>query len=70
MFNQIKVVFLDRTPERFAAFKKFNRGLPIEQLLVCEDGIFKKKSMFQPKFSMGGQKRQNSDRACKDLELL
>ena len=42
MPNPIKVISLDRTPERFASFEKFNPNLPIERVSACEGGTLDK----------------------------
>lgn len=42
MPNPIKVISLDRTPERFASFEKFNLNLPVERVSACEGGTLKK----------------------------
>lgn len=42
MLNPIRVISLDRTPQRFTDFQKFNSQLPIQRVSACEGGELKK----------------------------
>ncbi|MCX2562343.1 glycosyltransferase family 25 protein [Acetobacter farinalis] len=47
MLNPIRVISLDRTPERFTMFQKFNFHLPIQRVSACEGGEIKKEEYIE-----------------------
>lgn len=47
MLNSIKVISLDKTPERFLNFKKINAQLPIERISACEGAMLKKEEYIE-----------------------